>query len=70
VGGRGWLGVRLDGDIDWDEVTAICREAFSMVAPKKLLATLDLPASQTTANRRSQHPAASPRAVGGVRRTP
>lgn len=42
VGGRGWLGVRLDGEIDWDELAAICEEAFRTVAPKKLIAALDL----------------------------
>ena len=41
VGGRGWIGVRLDGDLDWDEVAALCEEAFRTVAPKKLVAALD-----------------------------
>jgi hypothetical protein len=40
VGGRGWVGVRLDGDVDWDEVAAMCREAYRTVAPKSLLAAL------------------------------
>ena len=42
VGGRGWLGVRLDGEIDWHELSAICEEAFRTVAPQKAIATLDL----------------------------
>ena len=41
VGGRGWIGVRLDGDVDWDEVTAICEDAFRTVAPKRAVAALD-----------------------------
>jgi hypothetical protein len=41
VGHRGWLGLRLDGDVDWDEVDTICEEAFRAIAPKKLLAVLD-----------------------------
>jgi hypothetical protein len=41
VGGRGWLGVRLDGDVDWDEVEAICEDAYRTVAPRKLVAALD-----------------------------
>jgi hypothetical protein len=41
VGHRGWLGVRLDGDIDWDELTAVCTDAYRTVAPKKLVARLD-----------------------------
>jgi hypothetical protein len=42
VGGRGWLGVRLDAEIDWEEIRAICEEAFRTVAPSKLVAALDL----------------------------
>jgi hypothetical protein len=41
VGGRGWIGVRMDGDVDWDEVAAICADAYRAVAPKKLVAQLD-----------------------------
>jgi hypothetical protein len=41
VGGRGWLGVRLDLDPDWDEVEAICAEAYRTVAPKRLVQQLD-----------------------------
>lgn len=41
VGGRGWLGVRLDGEIDWDEIDQICREAYRVIAPKRLVAQLD-----------------------------
>jgi hypothetical protein len=41
VGHRGWLGVRLDVDPDWDEVAAIVEDAYRQVAPKKLVAELD-----------------------------
>ena len=41
VGGRGWIGVRLDGDVDWDEVSAICEDAFRTVAPKRAVSALD-----------------------------
>jgi predicted DNA-binding protein (MmcQ/YjbR family) len=41
VGRRGWLGVRLDGNIDWDEIAAVCKDAYRTVAPKKLSAVLD-----------------------------
>ncbi|MCU1392532.1 MAG: hypothetical protein JWM34_960 [Ilumatobacteraceae bacterium] len=40
VGGRGWLGVRLDRSPDWDEVVGIVTEAYRCVAPKRLLAQL------------------------------
>jgi hypothetical protein len=37
VGHRGWIGVRMDGDVDWDEIAGICEDAYRVVAPKKLL---------------------------------
>ena len=40
VGHRGWLGVRLDIDPDWDEIALICADAYRQVAPKRLLAAL------------------------------
>jgi hypothetical protein len=42
VGHRGWLGVRLDGKVDWDEIAAVCEDAYRAVAPKKLVASLDV----------------------------
>jgi hypothetical protein len=41
VGHRGWIGVRIDRDPDWDEITEIVRDAYRQVAPKRLLAQLD-----------------------------
>ncbi len=41
VGGRGWIGVRLDRDPDWDEIAGIIEDAYREVAPKRLLAVLD-----------------------------
>ena len=41
VGHRGWLGVRLDVDVDWDEIAGIVEDAFRTVAPKSLAARLD-----------------------------
>jgi hypothetical protein len=43
VGHRGWLGVRLDRDLDWDEVAGIVEDAYRLVAPKTLVAGLDAP---------------------------
>jgi hypothetical protein len=31
VGGRGWIGVLLSGDVDWDEITQILTEAHATV---------------------------------------
>ena len=41
VGGRGWVGLRLDGDVDWDEVAELCEDAYRTIAPKRLVAILD-----------------------------
>jgi hypothetical protein len=34
VGGRGWLGVRLDVAVDWAELAAIVQDAYLVIAPK------------------------------------
>jgi hypothetical protein len=40
VGHRGWIGVRLDREVDWDEVTELCADAYRAVAPASLVARL------------------------------
>lgn len=40
VGHKGWVGVRLDGKVDWDEVADHVREAYRLAAPKRLAARL------------------------------
>jgi hypothetical protein len=37
VGHRGWLGVRLDRGVDWDELAGLCEDAYAQVAPRRLL---------------------------------
>jgi hypothetical protein len=37
VGHRGWLGVRLDRGLDWDELAGIVEDAYAEVAPAKLV---------------------------------
>jgi hypothetical protein len=41
VGYRGWLGVYLDGAVDWGEVASTVEDAFRTVAPKRVLAQLE-----------------------------
>jgi hypothetical protein len=41
VGHRGWIGVRLDGDVDWTEVAELAQDAYRAVAPARLVALLD-----------------------------
>ena len=45
VGHRGWLGVRLDRGLDWDELAGICEDAYAEIAPSKLLEGLAEPRS-------------------------
>lgn len=40
VGPGGWIGVWLDGDVDWEELRELLRDGYGMTAPKKLLAVL------------------------------
>jgi hypothetical protein len=40
VGHRGWLGVRFNGGVEWDELQGIVEDAYATVAPKKLLEEL------------------------------
>jgi hypothetical protein len=35
VGSRGWLGIRMDDDVDWDEIQALCEDAQRVVAPAR-----------------------------------
>jgi hypothetical protein len=37
VGHRGWIGVRLDRGLDWDEIAGILEDAYAEVAPPALL---------------------------------
>ncbi len=41
VGGRGWIGMRLDRSLDRAELQAVCEDAYRAVAPNKLIARLD-----------------------------
>ena len=41
VGHRGWIGLRLDVEPDWDEVTGSIDEAYRRVAPVTLVRQLD-----------------------------
>jgi hypothetical protein len=41
VGHKGWIGVRLDRKVDWDEVAALLTDGYRMTAPKRLATVLD-----------------------------
>ena len=41
--GRNTVGMVLDADTDWDEVTEIVTDSYCVLAPKKLVALVDRP---------------------------
>ncbi|HVW90558.1 MAG TPA: MmcQ/YjbR family DNA-binding protein [Gaiellaceae bacterium] len=41
VGHRGWIGMRLDGTVDWEEVAEVLEDGYRTVAPARLVALLD-----------------------------
>ncbi|MEL6183594.1 MAG: MmcQ/YjbR family DNA-binding protein [Myxococcota bacterium] len=41
LGPRGWVGMRLRADTDWNEVRGHLLRGYRMVAPKRALAALD-----------------------------
>ncbi len=43
VGPQGWVGVRLDGELPWDEVAGVVEDAWLTRAPKRLAASLGPP---------------------------
>ena len=43
VGHRGWVGVRLDRALPWDEIAGAIEDAWVSVAPKRLAEQFDSP---------------------------
>ena len=41
VGPSGWVGVWLDRRVDWKELAGLLEDGYRLVAPKRLLASLD-----------------------------
>ena len=37
VGHHGWLGVRLDRGVDWQEIAGIVEDAYCEIAPRRLV---------------------------------
>lgn len=42
VGPSGWIGIWLDGAVDWAELADLVRDSYRLVAPKRLKALLEL----------------------------
>jgi hypothetical protein len=51
VGPSGWVGVWLDGDVDWDELAELLRDAYRLTAPKRVAALLDQEVKTKTTRR-------------------
>ena len=42
LGSKGWIAIRLDlGEVDWDTVSELARQAYQELAPRKLAALVD-----------------------------
>ncbi len=41
VGHHGWIGIRLRGKVDWDDVRDLIEESYRMTASKRLLQLLE-----------------------------
>jgi predicted DNA-binding protein (MmcQ/YjbR family) len=41
VGPKGWIGIYLGDETDWDELADLVEESYRMTAPKRLAAQLD-----------------------------
>jgi predicted DNA-binding protein (MmcQ/YjbR family) len=42
VGPSGWVGVWLDGRVNWTELADLLRDSYALVAPKRLRAQLEV----------------------------
>jgi hypothetical protein len=43
VGPSGWVGVWLDGAVDWREAGELLRDSYVLIAPRKLRSLLEAP---------------------------
>ena len=41
LGPSGWVGVRLEGKVDWAEIRFLLEQGWRMVAPKRAIKELD-----------------------------
>jgi hypothetical protein len=58
VGHKGWVGVRLEVKVVWDELAAILRDGYLMTAPKRLVESIAPDASASRAAKRVAKPSA------------
>ncbi len=41
VGPSGWVGIYLDGDVDWPELADLLADSYRLIAPKRLVAAMN-----------------------------
>jgi predicted DNA-binding protein (MmcQ/YjbR family) len=46
VGPKGWIGIYLGDETDWDELADLVEESYRMTAPKRVSTLLDQPERQ------------------------
>ena len=39
-GTKGWIGIYLDGPVDWQELGEVIEESYRLIAPKRLVQRL------------------------------
>jgi hypothetical protein len=54
VGVQGWIGARIDTAPDWVAIEGLIKDAYRMIAPRRLLALLDGSAPKRPAPRRKR----------------
>jgi predicted DNA-binding protein (MmcQ/YjbR family) len=45
VGGKGWVGIRLEPETDWEEVAELIAISYCLIAPKRLAGQVKAPPS-------------------------
>ena len=68
MGAKGWIGVRLDYKVDWDELTELLKDGYSMSAPKRRRAPANSAGKTISSGPPRKHPAraATTRAVSST----
>ena len=69
VGVKGWVGVRLDTSVDWDELAAILRDGYLISAPVKLASRKAPGSAKSTVRPQPQVSSTQPRTGPGKART-
>jgi predicted DNA-binding protein (MmcQ/YjbR family) len=41
IGHKGWVGVRLDNEPDWEEIAALVKRSYRLIAPKRLATLIE-----------------------------